>query len=101
MRTTLKRRPTGVRIVFPDGYADSSRMAHLVSPKPLRRAKDNERTPLIKAGVKPDIRRTSEDVTNYADMINRGTQGGLGKMVELGLPLIMSVQRRGISQKWT
>jgi hypothetical protein len=46
-----------------------------------------ERTPLIKSGVKPDIRRTAEDVANSMQV-----EVGLGRMVELGLPLIMSVQ---------
>jgi hypothetical protein len=46
-----------------------------------------ERTPLIKSGVKPDIRRTAEDVAKSMQV-----EVGLGRMVELGLPLIMPVQ---------
>jgi len=44
----------------------------------------DERTPLIKSGVKPDIRRTAEDVAKSMQV-----EVGLGRMVELGLPLIM------------
>jgi putative membrane protein len=51
---TLKRRPTGVRVL-------------------------TETTPLIKPGVLPDVR---SDAKTRAEK-------GLGKMVELGLPLIM------------
>jgi len=47
----------------------------------------DERTPLIKPGVKPDIRRTAEDVAKSMQV-----EVGLGRMVELGLPLIMYVQ---------
>jgi putative membrane protein len=42
----------------------------------------NERTPLIKSGVRPDIRRTNDDV-------DRQSVAGLGRLVEVGLPLIM------------
>jgi putative membrane protein len=48
----------------------------------------DERTPLIKPGVKPDVRRTPEDVRVAAKTIKRA-EIGLGRMVELGLPLIM------------
>jgi putative membrane protein len=48
----------------------------------------DERTPLIKPGVKPDVRRTPEDVRAAAETIKRA-EIGLGRMVELGLPLIM------------
>jgi hypothetical protein len=47
-----------------------------------------ERTPLIKIGVKPDIRRTAEDVERSRTAVKQ-VEVGLGKMVELGLPLIM------------
>lgn len=47
-----------------------------------------ERTPLIKAGVKPDIRRTPGDVERSLQLM-RDDKVGLGRMVELGLPLIM------------
>lgn len=51
----------------------------------VNRASDlGERTPLIKSGVKPDIRRTAEDVAKSMQV-----EVGLGRMVELGLPLIM------------
>lgn len=89
-RATLKRRPTAVRVVSADHlrqrYAEQERMDG-------RRVGDDdmvqigkgkavhERTPLIKAGVKPDVRLTRDDV--------RLPEVGLGRMVELGLPLIM------------
>jgi hypothetical protein len=50
-----------------------------------------ERTPLIKVGVKPDIRRTAEDVERSRTAVKQ-VEVGLGKMVELGLPLIMYVE---------
>jgi hypothetical protein len=45
---------------------------------------------LIKAGVTPDIRRTAEDVERSRTAL-MSAGGGIGKMVELGLPLIMWV----------
>lgn len=76
-RAPLKRRPTAVR-VSEDRYDHKSRRERS-SPRMIRPSA-NERTPLIKAGVKPDIRWTAEE--GKADI-------GLGRMVELGLPLIM------------
>ena len=43
---------------------------------------------MIKAGVTPDIRRTAEDVERSIDAVKQ-VEIGLGKMVQLGLPLIM------------
>ena len=73
VRAGMKRRPTNVRVVVEADCSDED----CGPTRPL-----TERTPLIKAGVKPDIRRTTEDVVKRAEV-------GLGRMVELGLPLIM------------
>jgi len=48
-----------------------------------------ERTPLIKPGVKPDMHKTTDDTES--NKILRRAEVGLGRMVELGLPLIMYV----------
>jgi putative membrane protein len=61
---------------------------HLVGVRDKGKKRIDERTPLIKPGVKPDVRRTPEDVRAAAETIKR-TEIGLGRMVELGLPLIM------------
>jgi hypothetical protein len=91
VRAGLKRRPTAVRIMEPDenqgqrfGYSHDGPPLHDVNKATTNLG---ERTPLIKSGVKPDIRRTAEDVANSMQV-----EVGLGRMVELGLPLIMSVQ---------
>jgi putative membrane protein len=90
----LKRRPTAVRIVMPPGYADHAQghahtlPPHLVGVSDKGKKRMDERTPLIKPGVKPDVRRTPEDVRSAAETIKRA-EIGLGRMVELGLPLIM------------
>lgn len=96
-RGGLKRRPTAVRIVLPDHEEDcplphNGRTVHDLPP--LHDVTPSERTPLIKPGVKPDIRRTAEDVERSKDAVKQ-VEVGLGKMVELGLPLIMCVGRVG------
>jgi putative membrane protein len=92
VRAGLKRRPTAVRIMEPNenqgqrfGYSHDGPPLHDVNKATTNLG---ERTPLIKSGVKPDIRRTAEDVAKSMQV-----EVGLGRMVELGLPLIMSVQR--------
>jgi hypothetical protein len=87
-RAGLKRRPTAVRILLPsEPQRESSRSR---DRPPLHDV--NERTPLIKVGVTPDIRRTAEDVERSRTALkSAGVGGGIGKMVELGLPLIMQV----------
>lgn len=82
----MKRRPTAVRVVVLEGYSDRE-TPEGAAPKRGRK-KDNERTPLIKPGVRPDLRR-SIDETNAAVDVMRRAEVGLGRMVELGLPLIM------------
>ncbi|RXK40064.1 hypothetical protein M231_02704 [Tremella mesenterica] len=75
-RSALKRRPTNVRVIE-DGDPRREEETHTKHP--------NERTPLIKPGVKPDIRRKSE-----ATDVKKRAEAGLGRMVELGLPLIIA-----------
>lgn len=105
-RAGLKRRPTNVRIIMPEdeGYENNNtRVNHQTRQHPVQRGltKDKaplhdaaaivdmtERTPLIKPGVTPDIRRTAEDVERSIGMM-RSSDVGLGKMIQLGLPLIM------------
>ena len=103
VRAGLKRRPTNVRIILPEDEDDCplphpnrSRPRYSGGPggtngeqdhPPLHDVTPNERTPLIKPGVTPDIRRTAEDVDRSMQV-----EVGLGKMVQLGLPLIMSVE---------
>ena len=92
----LKRRPTAVRVVVPDEYRDHEGSAedheredrtHHASLNGKSRANATERTPLIKAGVKPDYRKSVDETQAMAVM--RRAEVGLGRMVELGLPLIM------------
>ncbi|WVQ85081.1 hypothetical protein IAT38_007245 [Cryptococcus sp. DSM 104549] len=86
----LKRRPTAVRIILPDEYTEVN--PSLTDGRGLSvlqeragsggRERVDERTPLIKAGVKPDP-LTSMGLVQRAEV-------GLGRMVELGLPLIIA-----------
>jgi putative membrane protein len=92
-RAGLKRRPTAVRIMSPSeeqwrgfSFKKDKPPLHDVNKVPNL----GERTPLIKPGVRPDIRRTAEDVERSISAVKQ-VEIGLGKMVELGLPLIMSV----------
>lgn len=73
------RRPTAVR-VRPVLEVEVKNTTYLSSSKSTTTL--NERTPLIKSGVRPDIRRTNDDV-------DRQSVAGLGRLVEVGLPLIM------------
>jgi len=97
-RAGLKRRPTAVRIMEP-GENQGQRFGYSHDGPPLHDVNKatnlGERTPLIKSGVKPDIRRTAEDVAKSMQV-----EVGLGRMVELGLPLIMSVQLRDSEEEW-
>ena len=91
VRAGLKRRPTNVRIVLPEDEENCPlphrpRYSGGQDHPPLHEVTANERTPLIKPGVTPDIRRTAEDVERSMQV-----EVGLGKMVQLGLPLIMCV----------
>ncbi|WVQ65617.1 uncharacterized protein L199_003795 [Kwoniella botswanensis] len=78
--SVMKRRPTAVRVVDPNDYNDEMEQTLTLSKSCTGKsiANANERTPLIKKGVKPDT-----------GMMIRAEQG-LGRMVELGLPLIIS-----------
>jgi hypothetical protein len=81
---------------MPQGYEEHARThahdrtlpPHMVGVSDGGKKRMDERTPLIKPGVKPDVRRTPEDVRVAAETIKRA-EIGLGRMVELGLPLIM------------
>jgi putative membrane protein len=89
VRAGLKRRPTNVRIVLPEDQEDCplphpTRGSGAHDRPPLHEVTANEHTPLIKPGVTPDIRRTAEDVERSMQV-----EVGLGKMVQLGLPLIL------------
>ena len=91
--TTLKRRPTAVRVVLPDGFDDKptvSRPDAVARKGEERIGRPTERTPLIKAGVKPDLRKTLDDAETSASVLQHA-EVGLGEMVELGLPSIMWV----------
>lgn len=81
-RNQPKRRPTAVRVAE-DRY-DHQSTHERSSPRSIRPSANTERTPLIKAGVKPDIRWTGP-----ATGERQNAEIGLGRMVELGLPLIM------------
>ncbi|ORY25958.1 Bestrophin, RFP-TM, chloride channel-domain-containing protein, partial [Naematelia encephala] len=81
----LKRRPTAVRIVVPDRDDHRATRHSSLGRKHGRQAIMTERTPLISAGVKPDLRKSLDD---EAVMVRRAEKG-LGRMVELGLPLII------------
>jgi putative membrane protein len=96
----LKRRPTAVRVVVPDEFRDhptrdqddhdhEAQTRHASLNGKTTRSQANERTPLIKAGVKPDYRKSVDETQAMAVM--RRAEVGLGRMVELGLPLIMCV----------
>lgn len=87
----IKRRPTAVRV--PERYRDKTaepagEMYRETSVTLKRRRRPNERTPLIKAGVKPDVRKSVDDAQATMNVMRRA-EVGLGRMVELGLPLIM------------
>jgi len=91
----FKRRPTAVRVLSPERFRDDSHrrvVGHhgdVAGRSTLkRRRKPSERTPLIKAGVKPDLRKSIDDTQATMDVMRRA-EVGLGRMVELGLPLIM------------
>ncbi|KAL1413181.1 hypothetical protein Q8F55_000931 [Vanrija albida] len=75
------RRPTAVRVrpvIEVEVKATATLLTSSRSTTTL-----NERTPLIKSGVRPDIRRTNDDV-------DRQSVAGLGRLVEVGLPLIIA-----------
>ncbi|TXT16028.1 hypothetical protein VHUM_00531 [Vanrija humicola] len=75
------RRPTAVRVRPVLEVEVNNTGSYLSSSKSTTTL--NERTPLIKPGVRPDIRRTNDDV-------DRQSVAGLGRLVEVGLPLIIA-----------
>ena len=97
----LVRRPTGVRVVSANGSPYASYTSARPSPtKPADQATGGdeaasgrqrggevgERTPLIKPGVTPDV-RSATGTYGLGGGVRK--EVGLGRMVELGLPLIM------------
>nr|XP_019012934.1 uncharacterized protein I206_02430 [Kwoniella pini CBS 10737]OCF51715.1 hypothetical protein I206_02430 [Kwoniella pini CBS 10737] len=76
----LKRRPTAVRVLTPDEYNDDQETPKIYQVKSAKSSasKLDERTPLIKKGVKPDTG------------LIKNAELELGKMVESGLPLIIA-----------
>jgi len=95
-RPAVKRRPTAVRVLVPERFRNGPseptqgdpRESRRIATLKRRRNRPNERTPLIKAGVKPDVRKSVDDAQVTMDVMRRA-EIGLGRMVELGLPLIM------------
>ncbi|WWC88528.1 uncharacterized protein L201_003439 [Kwoniella dendrophila CBS 6074] len=88
MSSGLKRRPTAVRVLAAGDYHRSaieeditSTMSRRINVSGTGNGKErstDERTPLIKKGVKPDTG------------LVRSAETGLGRMVEVGLPLIIA-----------
>ncbi|RSH87989.1 uncharacterized protein EHS24_000512 [Apiotrichum porosum] len=86
------RRPTAVRVRRPTineiekkaSARSTSAMSRLSTTSTV-----NERTPLIKSGVRQDIRRTAEDVDAAAAAAS-SADSVLGRMVEVGLPLVIA-----------
>lgn len=76
----LKRRPTAIRIIMADHDANGKRSG-LLSNNREENGKVDERTPMIKTLVKSGPLKSLG--------APEGAEIGLGKMVELGLPLIM------------
>lgn len=76
------RRPTAVRVrpTLTEKKSMASSTANSV----------NERTPLIKSGVRTDNRRTHEDVDEQSTHFKMANRDSLGGMVEVGLPLVIA-----------
>ncbi|ORX37256.1 Bestrophin, RFP-TM, chloride channel-domain-containing protein [Kockovaella imperatae] len=72
-----RRRPSAVRVIFPQAS----------DPKPQPQVV-TEQTPLIKPGVRPTLAKTESDVRVRTHSYIRA-QAGMGRMIELGLPLII------------
>ncbi|WVQ96476.1 hypothetical protein IAU59_003581 [Kwoniella sp. CBS 9459] len=80
----LKRRPTAVRVVVSDNYTYRDEPPPcLTTGRTTVTGRSTERTPLIKKGVKPDRLTLATVVAQRAEV-------GLGRMVELGLPLMIA-----------
>lgn len=82
VRQRPKRRPTAIRVWTP---------SEIDIPPSLNSAASTvtERTPLIKFGVRPDVRRTADEV--HKQRVQHQSGGNLGGLVEVGLPLVMYV----------
>lgn len=76
------RRPTAVRV--------RPSLTEKKSVTPSMASTVNERTPLIKSGVRTDNRRTHEDVDSQSSTLKSANRNSLGGMVEVGLPLVIA-----------
>jgi putative membrane protein len=77
--TKRARRPTAVRV------RDLENLSVSIPPPSAGSSTSlNERTPLLKAGVRTDTRRTVEDVGSKTSEV------AFGRMVEVGLPLVVA-----------
>lgn len=76
----LKRRPTAIRIIMAD-YDANGKKSGLLSNNREENGKVDGRTPMIKTRVKSGPLKSLG--------ASEGAEIGLGKMIELGLPLIM------------
>lgn len=99
-RPKPRRRPTAVR-VRPMLDEKTLRTEQTRSAAPsirsnpsVRSTSSSERTPLIKAGVRQDLRRTADEVETQQ---SEAKAIALGRMVEVGLPLVMYVGREPLT----
>lgn len=76
------RRPTAVRV--------RPTLTEKKPPSSGSSSSVNERTPLIKSGVRSDLRRTQHDVDTQSSSLESAHRDKLGRMVEVGLPLIIA-----------
>jgi putative membrane protein len=76
------RRPTAVRV--------RPTITEKKSTTSSGNSSANERTPLIKSGVRSDLRRTHHDVDTQTSSLESAHRDKLGRMVEVGLPLIIA-----------
>ncbi|KLT44479.1 UPF0187-domain-containing protein [Cutaneotrichosporon oleaginosum] len=76
------RRPTAVRV--------RPTITEKTSTSSSGNSSANERTPLIKSGVRSDLRRTHQDVETQTSSLKTAHRDKLGRMVEVGLPLVIA-----------
>ena len=84
------RRPSTVRVVLPGSTTAGSSATQDEMKQIEGMPPDTESTPLISAGVRPNPRKTISDADARKTFMSRARLG-LGRMVELGLPLVMWV----------
>lgn len=85
-RPKPQRRPTAVRVRPMLDEKTLKQEQSRSTATSLRSTSSSERTPLIKAGVRQDLRRTADEVENHK---TEAKAIALGRMVEVGLPLVM------------